>query len=83
MDFKYLTLFFSKSSGKICSYCANELPQDMSYFGENEEDFSIIWDYVVLEYNPFIMKNLEFFKVNPETKELIFEQSKLGLANFI
>lgn len=74
MDYQYLTLFFSKKTGKICSYCASETPQDMSYFGDNEDDFSIIWDYLVIEHDPFVMKNIDFFKIDLETKRLVSEQ---------
>ena len=74
MDYQHLTLFFSKKTGKICSYCASETPQDMSFFGDNEDDFSIIWDYLVIEHDPFVMKNIDFFKIDLETKRLVSEQ---------
>lgn len=74
MDYQYLTLFFSKKTGKICSYCASETPQNMSFFGDNEEDFSVIWDFLTVDYDAFLMKNIEFFKVDLVTKTLISDQ---------
>ena len=43
-----------------------------SLFSKNADDYSIIWDYVVVNYDNFVIKNIYSFVVNTETKELSF-----------
>jgi len=63
-----MTVFYSKSSGKITGVCKGI--QDMSFFGDFENDFSIIYDYVVLPYNLDTIKNAKNYQINIETHEL-------------
>lgn len=46
----------------------------MSFFGDNEDDFSVIWDFLTINYDAFLMKNIEFFKVDLVTKTLISDK---------
>lgn len=63
-----MTLFYSKRTGEI-KCCATGI-QDMSFWGKDAEDYSIIWDCVVLEKDEYVIRNREKFRVNPTTKQL-------------
>ena len=63
-----MTLFYSKKTGEIKSYATGI--QDMNYFGNDKEDYTLIWDYVVIPRDDKVIRNLEIFKINLDTKEL-------------
>lgn len=63
-----MTLFYRKRTGEIASYCTGI--QDMSYFGDNQEDYELIWDYIVVNRDDYVLNNTSQFKVNIETKQL-------------
>lgn len=63
-----MTIFFSKSSGAIKSLATGI--QSMDMFGEDKGDFSIIWDYVLLTKDDYVLNNYKQFKINLETKTL-------------
>lgn len=65
---KSMTLFYSKRTGIIKGYATGI--QDMSFYGNNAEDFSIIWDYIVVEKDRQVLDNIEKFIINTETREL-------------
>lgn len=67
-----MTIYYSKSSGDIKSYCTGV--QDMSLFGENTNDFSVIWDFVVLPKDDYVLKNWQNFRYNAEKKQLEIKQ---------
>ena len=51
-----MTIFYSKRTGEIQTFCTGV--QDMSLFSKNADDYSIIWDYVVVYYDNFVIKNI-------------------------
>ena len=65
-----MTIFYSKRTGEIQTFCTGV--QDMSLFFFFFYDYSSIWDYVVVIYDNFVIKNIYSFVVNTETKELSF-----------
>ncbi|MDB8553246.1 hypothetical protein [Turicibacter sanguinis] len=65
-----MTVFFVKRTGKIKMIADGR--QDMSMFGDDEIEQSMIWDYVVVEKDDFIKDNTNQFYVDSETKELIY-----------
>lgn len=72
-----MTIFYSKSSGEIKALATGI--QDMNYFGTDKDDYSIIWDCVVLPKDNFVLRNYQQFKVNLETKTLgLIEGSTLA-----
>lgn len=78
----YVTIFYSKNTGLIKTYCITETPQDMSYFGENKVDYEIIYDFLIFEYNEHmdvIIKNRNLFNIDLETKQII--QKEFNLQN--
>lgn len=70
-----MTLYYSKSSGDIKSFCTGI--QDMSLFGSNKEDFSLIWDYIILDKDEFVLSNITQFKINLDTKQLEIKQETI------
>lgn len=57
-----MTLFYSKQTGEIKCYCTGI--QDMNYFGNSKVDFEIIYDFIVVEKDEYILNNLDLFNVN-------------------
>ncbi|MSS43798.1 hypothetical protein FYJ27_08660 [Anaerosalibacter bizertensis] len=80
-----MTIFYRKRDGEIRGYATGI--QDMSFYGDNAEDFSLIWDYVVLERDRQVLDNIEKFKINTETKEIellpehVFQPDKYKIAD--
>lgn len=65
-----MSIFFNKRTGKIMQIATGI--QDMNAFGDEKEDFELIWDFIVVEKDTFVMSNTEQFLVDIETKELIY-----------
>lgn len=62
-----MTIFYNKRLGSIQAIVGGT--QDMSYFGEEEEDFKVIYDYIVVDNEEYIIKNLSnFIVVNRQLK---------------
>lgn len=68
-----MTLYYSKSSGDIKAFCTGI--QDMSFFGSDSEDYSIIWDFVVLPLDNNVLDNFKNFTINLTTKQLEIKSS--------
>lgn len=66
-----LTLFYSKRTGKVKCFCTGK--QSMEYFADDKEDMEIIMDFIIIEYDEFIVKNYNYYKVL--NGELIFDKS--------
>lgn len=71
-----MTIFYRKANGEIKNIVTGI--QDMSFFGEEEGDYSLIWDYVVLDKDDFVISNPLNFKVNIVSKQL-----EIKLGNFV
>lgn len=65
---KSMTIFYYKRTGEIKNVAYGIM--DMSFYGEYEEDYSLIVDYIVVERDEFVFDRLRDFKVNVETKQL-------------
>ncbi|MDK0636886.1 hypothetical protein P5F55_13655 [Clostridium perfringens] len=70
---KVMTVFFSKTTGKIKGVCQGDQP--FSYFGEEEEDMKMILDKIVVEFNQKVLFNWGFYKV--ENGEITMSESML------
>lgn len=71
-----LTLFYSKATGNITTYCLAEEPQDMSMFGEAQVDYEIIWDCIHINYTEalsHLIDNQSMFRVDLETKRVVYK----------
>jgi len=71
-----MTIFYRKSNGDIKGIMTGI--NDMSAFGDEEADFNLIWDYVVLPKDDFVLQNPFNFKVNIETKSLEIKANSLN-----
>ena len=63
-----MTIFYYKRNGDIYSYATGI--QDMKMFGQHEDDYSLIMDYIVVERDPAVMEAIHKFYVDIETKQL-------------
>lgn len=65
-----MTIFFNRRTGKIMQIATGI--QNMDAFGDEKEDFELIWDCVLVEKDEFVMRNSEQFIIDTETKVLIY-----------
>lgn len=72
-----MTLFYSKNTGEIKSFTSGVT--DMEYFGEDEIDMSIIYDFVVLDLDNYVLDNSNQFKI--EDGELVLKQ-EINLSKY-
>ena len=70
-----MTIYYRKANGEIKQLMSGV--NDMSVFGEEQEDFELIWDYIVVEYDEYVRDNARHFYVDVETKSLVFNASKV------
>lgn len=52
-----LTVFYSKQTGNIKELCSGK--QNMSWFGEEQEAYSAVFDFLVIDNDPFIFENFQ------------------------
>lgn len=65
---KVLTLFYMKKSGVIKCFCSGK--QTLDYYGDEKEDIEDVIDYIYVEYDEFLLKNLQDFRV--ENGKVVF-----------
>ena len=65
---KNMTIFYSKRTGDIKG--ASSGIQDMSVYGEDCTDYSLIFSYIVLPIDDYVIRNIKQFKINIDTKQL-------------
>lgn len=65
---KILTLFYMKKSGVIKCFCSGK--QTLDYYGDEKEDIEDVIDYIYVEYDEFLLKNLQDFRV--ENGKVVF-----------
>ncbi len=56
-----MTLFYSKRTGEIKAFTTGIT--DMGYFGKDEKDFSVIYDFIVVELDNYVLDNINQFRV--------------------
>ncbi len=56
-----MTLFYSKRTGEIKAYTTGVT--DMGYYGDDKEDFSIIYDFLIVDRDDYVLDNIEQFKI--------------------
>lgn len=61
MEDKKMTLFYSKRTGEIKGFTTGIT--DMGYFGEDTEDMSIIYNFIVVDRDDYVLDNVEQFKI--------------------
>jgi hypothetical protein len=63
-----MTIYYRKKTGEIKELMSGEC--DMSVFGVEQEDYELIWDFIVVELDDYVRNNRQLFSVDLETKEL-------------
>ena len=56
-----LTVYYNRRTGVIKELCGGE--QDMAWYGEEQEDYELIFDYLVVEYDGYVLSNPHQFIV--------------------
>lgn len=69
MQDEFITVFFNKRTGSIKELCSGE--QDMSWFGNEEEDYTLIYDFIRVDSDPFIFENYTQMQVVDGSLKLI------------
>lgn len=65
-----MTIYFYKRTGIISEFQTGI--NDMSTFGEHQEEYEMIMDFVVLDKDNFFLEHSRDFKIDINTKELIY-----------
>ena len=65
-----MTIYYRKKTGEIKMMMSDTC--DMSVFGEEQEDYAQIWDFIHIEMDEMVRNNRSQFSVDVETKELIY-----------
>ena len=60
-----MTIYYSKNTG-IIKRIASGI-QDMSLFGIEEEDYSMIWSFAIIDIDNYVMQNPDKFIMNVTT----------------
>ena len=80
---EFMTIYFRNLNGEIKIIMSGSY--DMDVFGDEKEDYIMIWDYIVVEYDEYVRFNCKHFKVDLENKSLIFvaptSVSKYAIVN--
>jgi len=62
-----LTIFYNKRTGSIKEMCSGE--QTMDWFGDEKEDYEQIFDFIIVDYDGYVIQNPHQFEVkNGEVK---------------
>lgn len=56
-----LTIFYNKRTGTIKEICGGK--QTMDWFGDEKQDYDLILDYIIVEFDQFILANFHLFSV--------------------
>ncbi|AQS04798.1 hypothetical protein [Clostridium beijerinckii] len=56
---KKMTVFFRKSNGDLTDIIQDE--QNMSVYGDLQADYEMIYDFVVVDYDEYVMINKNLF----------------------
>jgi hypothetical protein len=67
-----MTVFYRKKTGEIKTIIGGI--NDMSAFGAEQEDMELIWGYVVIPRDTYVINNSQNFIYDIETKELKIKQ---------
>ena len=65
-----MTVFYFKRTGEIknISYGIS----DMSFYGNNQEDYELIVDFIVIDMDQFVFDRIGDFIVDLDTKSLVY-----------
>ncbi|NBI05759.1 hypothetical protein [Senegalia massiliensis] len=72
---KKLTIFYNKRTGSIKELCSGE--QSMDWFGEEKRDYEEIFDFIIVDYDEYIVQNLHQFEIK-DSKVVLKNKSSLN-----
>ena len=70
-----ITVFYNKTTGVIKSIYVAEIEADFNFFGDKEEEFRLILDKIVIDYDIEFNRNWRDYEVDLDTKTL-FKKEK-------
>ena len=70
---KKMTVFYMTSDGSIVNFSTGI--QNMNFYGGHKEDYSLIYDCIVVDFDEYVMNNLKDFYVNTEENKLKLKQN--------
>ncbi|WP_026887731.1 hypothetical protein [Clostridium beijerinckii] len=56
-----MTIFYRKSTGDLTDMAVGE--QDMNAYGDLKADYELIYDFVVVDYDEYVMINKNLFYI--------------------
>ena len=65
-----MTIIFNKRLGTIKSIFSGNLQNIKTLYGNEAQDYKIIWDEIIIKDDDFVLKNPQNFRVNVDTKQL-------------
>jgi len=63
-----MTVFYKKENGNIDKVFIGI--QDMNVYGQYKDVFSMVFDFIVTNYDSYVQNHMEMFYVDTETKQL-------------
>jgi len=57
----HMTVFFNKRTGSIKALVGGE--QDMSFYGDEQQDYELIYDFLVVPHDPYVFANYHRFHI--------------------
>lgn len=54
-----MTIFYRKANGEIKQFATGI--QGFEIFGEEQEDYKLIWDMIILDRDEYVLKNIKDF----------------------
>lgn len=65
---KKMTVFYRKSTGDLTDIVTDE--QTMDFYGTLKADYELIFNYIVVDYDEYVMRNPSLFSVIDGTIKL-------------
>ena len=63
-----MTIFYSKRSGDIKGFTSGVT--DFTYYGDDREDMEVIYDFIVVDYDDYVLDNAYQFIVENDRVKL-------------
>lgn len=70
-----MTIYYRKANGEIRYAIAGI--QSMELFGDEKEDYELIWDFIVLPRDEYVMKNKDKFIINLDTEQVMIKEEEV------
>ena len=70
-----ITVFYNKTTGVIKNIYVAEMEADFNFFGDKEEEFRLILDKIVVDYDVKFARNWYDYEVDLDTKTLVKKEN--------